>query len=198
MHARLRLSPGLQWTWERSRTYWPYRMTLSLRQDNLGREEEPRTRKPFAGTLRVANPVWQSRASSQKRVLRGEGRPSLRSVDSQIRGRVIEPRKFQTPGALVVDISGGRVGRVSLGPIERDRSYRGRRARTMIIRVPQEPGRPDRFHREFRLGNPEPTTPRCPRSCVAIAGNKHDATGGIAKRRQRSAARWAVGSRSVP
>ena len=163
---------------------WECRITegSTLRQANLGREEEPRTRKPFAGTLRVANPVWQSRASSQKRVLRGEGRPSLRSVDSQIKGRVIEPRKTQTSGAFVVVRSGGRVGRVSLGPIERDRSYRGR-ARTMIIRVPQGPGRPDRFHRVFRFGSPEPTTPRCPRSCVAIVGSKHDATGGIAKRR---------------
>ena len=173
-------------------------ITMTLRQDSLGREEEPRTPKPFVGALRVSNPVWQSRASSQKRVLRGEGRPSPRSVDSQIRGRVIEPRKFQTSGAFVVVRSGGRVGRVSLGPIERDRSYRGRRARTMIIKAPQEPGRPDRFHREFRFGSPEPTTPRCPRSCVAIAGSKHDATGGIAKRRQRSAARRTVGSRSVP
>jgi hypothetical protein len=171
---------------------------MSLRQESLGREEEPRTRKPFAGTLRVSNPAWQSRASSQKRVLRGEGRLSPRSVDSQIKGRVIEPRKLQMPGAFVVDVSGGRVGRVSPGPIERDRSYRGRRARTMTIRVPQEPGRPDRFHREFRLGSPEPTTPRCPRSCVAIAGSKYDATGGIASRRQRSVARWTVGSRSVP
>ena len=46
---------------------------VSLRQESLGKEEEPRTRKPFVGTLRVANPAWQSRASSQKRVLRGAG-----------------------------------------------------------------------------------------------------------------------------
>jgi hypothetical protein len=35
----------------------------------------------------------------------------------------------------------------------------------MTIRVPQEPGRPNRLHRDFRLGNrnnnsPEPTTAR--------------------------------------
>ena len=29
--------------------------------------------KPFIGTLRVTNPVRQSRASSRKRVLRGDG-----------------------------------------------------------------------------------------------------------------------------
>jgi hypothetical protein len=138
---------------------------MSLRQESLGREKEPRTRKPFVGTLRVVNPAWQGRASRQKRVLRGGGRPSLRSVDSQVKGRVIEPRKRKTPGAFVVDICGGRVGRVSLGPAERDRSCRGRRARTMIIRVPQEPERPDRLHRFTRLGNrvinsPEPTIAR--------------------------------------
>jgi hypothetical protein len=36
--------------------------------------------KPFKETLRVTNPVRQSRASSRKRVLRGGGRPPLRSV----------------------------------------------------------------------------------------------------------------------
>jgi hypothetical protein len=138
---------------------------MSLRQESSGREEEPRTQKPFVGTPRVANPASQSRASRQKRVLRGDGRPSPRSVDSQVKGRVIEPRKLKTSGAFAVDISGGRVGRVSLGPTRRDRSDRGRRARAMTIRVPREPGRPDRFHREFRLGNrmtnsPEPTIAR--------------------------------------
>ena len=48
--------------------------------------------KPFIGTLRVTNPVRQSRASSRKRVLRGGGRPPLRSVDSEIKRCVIEPR----------------------------------------------------------------------------------------------------------
>jgi hypothetical protein len=45
--------------------------------------------KPFIGTLRVTNPVRQSRASppqAEKRVLRGERRLSLRSVDSKIKG----------------------------------------------------------------------------------------------------------------
>ena len=48
--------------------------------------------KPFKETLRVTNPVRQSRASSRKRVLRGGGRPSLRSVDSQVKRCAIEPR----------------------------------------------------------------------------------------------------------
>ncbi len=41
--------------------------------------------KPFIETLRVTNPVRQSRASSRKRVLRGERRLSLRSVDSEFK-----------------------------------------------------------------------------------------------------------------
>src|SRR3954465_1991435 len=86
---------------------------MSLRQESLGREEEPRTRKPFVGTLRVSNPAWQSRASSQKRVLRGEGRPSLRSVDSQAKGRVIEPRKvkgsYRVSGTSVQSIQSGTI-----------------------------------------------------------------------------------------
>jgi hypothetical protein len=48
--------------------------------------------KPFNGTLRVTNPVRKSRTSSRKRVLRGERRLSLRSVDSKIKRCAIEPR----------------------------------------------------------------------------------------------------------
>ena len=50
--------------------------------------------KPFNGTLRVTTPVRQSRTSSRKRVLRGERQLSLRSVDSEIKRCVIEPRNF--------------------------------------------------------------------------------------------------------
>ena len=50
--------------------------------------------KPSIGTLRVTNPVRQSRASSRKRVLRGERRLSLRSVDSEIKRCAIEPRNI--------------------------------------------------------------------------------------------------------
>ncbi len=60
---------------------------------------------------------------------------------------------------------GGRAVHATIGPEARERSDRGRRARAMIIRVPQEPGRPDRLHRDFRLGNriinsPVPTISR--------------------------------------
>ena len=39
----------------------------------LGKGESSQNVKPFMETLRVANPVRQSRASSRKRVLRGAG-----------------------------------------------------------------------------------------------------------------------------
>jgi hypothetical protein len=48
--------------------------------------------RPFAGTLRVSNPVRSRLAASRKRVLRGGGRPPTRSVDSERVGRAIEPR----------------------------------------------------------------------------------------------------------
>ena len=68
--------------------------------------------KPFIGTLRATNPVRQSRASSRKRVLRGAGQSSLRSVDSEIKRRVIEPRNFlvgewDKPGAALRSQRGG-------------------------------------------------------------------------------------------
>jgi hypothetical protein len=50
--------------------------------------------KPFIGTLRVTNPARQSWTSSRKRVLRGGGRPPLRSVDSEIKRCAIEPRNI--------------------------------------------------------------------------------------------------------
>ena len=69
----------------------------------LGKGESSHNVKPFDGTLRVTNPVRQSRASSRKRVLRGGRRLSLRSVDSEIKRYVIEPRNF-----LVVSLRLGR------------------------------------------------------------------------------------------
>jgi hypothetical protein len=49
-----------------------------------------------------ANPVWQSLAGSQKRVLRPLGRPTGRSVDSECRSRAIQPRNYLSRGAFVV------------------------------------------------------------------------------------------------
>ena len=64
---------------------------LTLRQEARKRRITSNV-KPFIETLRVTNPVRQSRTSSRKQVLRGGGRPSLRSVDSKIKHCAIEPR----------------------------------------------------------------------------------------------------------
>jgi hypothetical protein len=50
--------------------------------------------KSFVETLRVTNPVGESRASSRKRVSRGDAQPSLRGVDSEI--NLARKRSFRT------------------------------------------------------------------------------------------------------
>src|SRR5512140_2369493 len=79
----------------------------------------------------------------------------------------------------------------------RARSRRVRRTGPMHTRCPWEPGRPVRLHRQFRLGNrninsPMPTTAR-----RRSLGANHRRRGGIAKRRQRSAAKGTDGGRSA-
>src|SRR4029077_10654904 len=99
------------------------------------------------------------------------GRTTLRSVDSQVKGRVIEPRKLKTRGAFVVDIGGGRVRRATLGPTKRVGSCRGRRARTMTARVPQELGRPRRLHRQCGPGDRTPNS-QAPGGTPTTAGSE--------------------------
>jgi len=82
---------------------------MSLRQVSLGREEEPRTQKPFIESLRVRIPPGKAGPAARNESCVVVGQPTLRSVDSEVKGRVIEPRKRKTLGAFVVDISGGRV-----------------------------------------------------------------------------------------
>ena len=59
--------------------------------------------KPFIGTLRVTNPVRQSRVSSRASCV-GRRRLSPRSVDSEIKRCAIEPRNF-----LVVSLRLGQM-----------------------------------------------------------------------------------------
>src|SRR5208337_2669841 len=61
-------------------------------------------------------PVRQSRASSRKRVLRGGGRPSPRSVDSAIKRCVIEPRNFLVVSLRLGQSRGPRQALATLGP----------------------------------------------------------------------------------
>ena len=132
-------------TWELS--------MVSLRQESLGKEEETRTQKPFVGTLRVRIPPGKAGPAARSESCVVVGRPTLRSVDSEVKGRVIEPRNYKPSGAFVLDTGGGRVRRVALGPTGRVWSYRGRRARTMTKRVLQEPESPRRFHRNSGWGD---------------------------------------------
>ena len=101
--------------------------------------------KPFIGTLRVTNPVRQSRASSRKRVLRGDGRPSLRSVDSEIKRCVIEPRNNPRGEPSPWSIAGAAPGISDTWTHQRAWSHRGRRNMANDQGVPRELGRPCRF-----------------------------------------------------
>jgi hypothetical protein len=107
--------------------------------------------KPFIETLRVTNPVRQSRASSRKRVLRGGGRPSPRSVDSEIQRCVIEPRNFLVVSLRLGQSRGPSQALAALGPISVHGHTGVGGTRRMIIRVSRELGRPCRLHRACRL-----------------------------------------------
>ena len=67
---------------------------VSLRQESSGKEEETRTRKPFDETLRVRIPPGKAGPAARSESCVVVGQPILRSVDSQVKGRVIEPRKL--------------------------------------------------------------------------------------------------------
>ena len=69
-----------QRTWARSKRYWPYRITLSLRQESSGKEEETRTLKPFDETLRVQIPPGKAGPAARSESCVAVGRPTLRSV----------------------------------------------------------------------------------------------------------------------
>ena len=82
---------------------------LTIAPSNSGKEEESHIQKPFTGALRVRIPSGRSGTSGRKRVLRGGGRLPLRSVDSETKCRVIEPRNSQLWRASAVRVSGGHV-----------------------------------------------------------------------------------------
>ncbi len=91
---------------------------VSLRQESSGKEEETRTLKPFVETLRVRIPPGKAGPAARSESCVVVGQPILRSVDSEVKGRVIEPRKILKPlGAFVVDTGGGRVRQLTHGPL---------------------------------------------------------------------------------
>ncbi len=90
---------------------------VSLRQESFGKEEETRTRKPFDETLRVRIPPGKAGPAARSESCVVMGQPILRSVDSQVKGRVIEPRKTKMRGAFAMAMCGGRVRQLTHGPL---------------------------------------------------------------------------------
>ena len=109
--------------------------------------------KPFIETLRVTNPVRQSRASSRKRVLRGRRATPLRSVDSEIKRCVIEPRNYPRREPSSWSVAGAEPGN-SPGPISVPGHAGVGGTWRMITRVSRELGRPCRLHRDSRPETP--------------------------------------------
>ena len=85
--------------------------------------------------------------------MRGEGRPSLRSVDSEVKRRAIEPRNHSSWRAFVVDISGGRVESVDPWSQSADSISPGSENMANDQWVSRELGRPWCLHRTFRMGD---------------------------------------------
>jgi hypothetical protein len=90
---------------------------VSLRQESFGKEEETRALKPFVETLRVRIPPGKAGPAARSESCVVVGRPILRSVDSEVKGCVIEPRKYKPLGAFVLDTGGGRVRQLTHGPL---------------------------------------------------------------------------------
>jgi hypothetical protein len=57
---------------------------VSLRQESFGKEDETRTLKPFAETLRVRIPPGRAGPAARSESCVVVGRPILRSVDSEV------------------------------------------------------------------------------------------------------------------
>ena len=140
-------------------------------------------------------PPGQAWPSSRKRVLRGEERSSLRSVDSQSQGFAIEPRNLPSREPSSLTHAGATSARrnglarsVLPGSKNTAKGHSG---------WPGNLGDPAASTDISGSGTGTPT-PRCPRPRASAAGSKPRRKGGTAKRRQRSAAGWAVGSRSAP
>ena len=100
---------------------------LGKGESDVGNITETFRRNPSGSQSRLVE-----LASSQKRVLRGSERSGLRSVDSECRCRVIEPRNYSSWRALVVPDTWGRAdlpkwpdGSVSPGSKSRAQAQQG-------------------------------------------------------------------------
>jgi hypothetical protein len=84
--------------------------------------------------------------------LRGDGRPSLRSVDSEIKRCVIEPRNFLVVSLRLCQSRGPSQALAPPGPTGVSGHTGVGGTWRMIARVSRELGRPCRLHRDCRLG----------------------------------------------
>ena len=170
---------------------------VSLRQESLGKEEETRTRKPFVGTLRVRIPPGRAGPAARSESCVVVGRPTLRGVDSEVKGRVIEPRKYQDAGSLRPGHRRGPCQATHSWSTQPAWSYRGRRARTMTIRVLQEPERPRRLHRKSGRGDRNHDL-LAPGGTPTTEGSEPRAKRWYRLVKNRNESRRTAGSRSVP
>jgi len=174
----------------------PERTKADERQAKPGRGGRDSKLKPFEGILRVPIPPGQGWPPAGSESCVARGRPRLRSVDSERAGRATEPRKMQTWRPTVCPLWKATLPTPQLA--WRRKLHRGLfRARHARIRIPQEPGRPDRLHPTVPAGDRVNNLQAPGRRAICLAGTKHWAQGGTAKRRQRSAAGRTVGSRSL-
>ncbi len=111
----------------------------------------------------------------------------LRSVDRECAGRVIEPRNVDNVGADAVSVAEGRAD----APLcQVRRSHRGLRAGHVHMGVPQELGRPDRFHGRSSGQSGRPVHgPRAQgglRALSSLGANEQGAARGLQGRRQQA------------
>src|SRR5208282_6171097 len=103
----------------------------------------------------------------------------------EVKGRVIEPRKYKTPGAFVVDTGGGRVRQFTLGPLSLPDPAGVEEHGQWPTGFPGNLRDPD-VSIVNPDGRPEPTTPWPPVGRPRPRGANHGRHAGIGSRRHRT------------
>ena len=122
------------------------------------------------------------------------GQPALRSVDSESQSHAIELRKTNRGSLCFSDVRGHAAAPQWSGvAVPPESTEHGQ----TDIGVLQELGRSCRLLSEIPAGDTGLPTPGFNGALVRWGAKRTSARGGTAKRRQRSAAGWAAGSRSA-
>ena len=124
-----------------------------------------------------------------------EGDLGCEAYTESVQAMVVQPRNHCSVVRADTVLLGGRRHRCA--DFARRRDLTGVRERGMHTRVPQEPGRSRRLHTNDRAGQPGKSVQASRRSATRLEERRSERTRGTAKRRQRSAAGWAAGSRSA-